>query len=62
MLDLIVTRSDKVVAQGNNPPWPKRLKKRIGRTEVVARSYKLESISISSLVVVRSDKVVARSD
>ncbi len=58
-------RSDKVVAQGNNPSWPKRQKRNppaVDRTEVVARSDKLEGISISSRVVVRSVKVVARSD
>ena len=65
LFKLIVTRSDKVVAQGSNPTWQKRQKKNppgVGQTEVVARSNKLESKSISSRIFVRSDNVVTRSD
>jgi hypothetical protein len=64
VFDLIVTRSDKVVAQCNNPLGEngKKITRPIGRTEVVARSDKLESISISSRDVVRSNIVVAWSN
>ena len=60
MLDLIVTRSDKVVAQGNRPPGhngQKRNPPGVGRTGPRSRNS-----NISSRVVARSDKVVARSD
>jgi hypothetical protein len=64
MFDLIVTRSDKVVAQRNNPPRQNRqtMNPPGGRTKVVAQSDKLENSSQLLRVVVRSDKVVARSD
>ena len=66
VFDPIVTRSDTVVARGNNPPWKKGKRKKnppeVDRTEAVARSDTLDSSSISSRVVVRSDKVVARSE
>jgi hypothetical protein len=56
LFDLIIARSDKVVAQGSNPHWQKSQKKNplgVGGTEVVARSNKPESIINSSRDVVR---------
>ncbi len=50
--------------KARNPPGKtgKKNPPGVGRSEVVERSDKLESISISSSVVMRSDKAVTRSD